>query len=197
MWTVVLLLTPVVVIAVFIWNYRRQAAAREAAEAERMKAFVEQMRGNSVVNPVPTAPAASAKVIPVQDARPVVVSGFIARASLLSTEQAALFQMLRSALQEQHVFPRVSLSAFILPAENLTGFAREARQRRLADAVVDFLVCDKTMRPVAAIHVEGANDAAAIAFAQSCVQHTGLRFIAMDMKALPKADEIRARILGT
>lgn len=32
------LLVGVVAIAVFIWNYRRQAAAREAASAERMKA---------------------------------------------------------------------------------------------------------------------------------------------------------------
>jgi hypothetical protein len=202
----IVLLMAVVAIAVLIWNYRRQVAAREAASTARMKALIEQVRGNPVVNPAPTIPAMAAKVTPavsakatpapVAQAHAVVVSGILARASLLSAEQVALFQALQSALPEYGVFPRMSLSAFIRPADNLTGFAREVQQRRLTDAVVDFLVCDKGLRPVAAVRVEDAGDAAWHALAQSCIQSTGLRYVALDSEAVPKAEEIRARVLG-
>lgn len=40
LWTTVMVVLPIVVIAVLVWNYRRQAAAREAASAERLKAFL-------------------------------------------------------------------------------------------------------------------------------------------------------------
>ena len=111
----------------------------------------------------------------------------------------AFFQTLKGALPEHEVFPRVSLSAFIQPAENLTGFAREAQQRRLADAVVDFLVCDKSMTTVAAVQcvVRTAKAAETVSFAAACVASTGVRWVEISPAALPAREEIKQRVLGT
>lgn len=202
MWTTLLLLTPVVVIAMFIWNYRRQAAAREAASAERMKAFLEQTRANSSVPPAdgllatpPAGPAAAARRVQPQP-QMQFPAGFTARARLLDVEQTALYHLLTSALPEHAVFARVSLAACMQPTEHLTGFAREAQQRRLADATVDFLVCDTTMKPLAAICLTGAGGAGTHQFVQSCVATTELRFLVIDARALPKPDDIRSRVRG-
>ena len=47
--TWLLLLLPVLVIAAVVWNYRRQAAARDAASAERMKAFLGQSNVDAIL----------------------------------------------------------------------------------------------------------------------------------------------------
>ncbi len=190
-------LLAVVVIAVFIWNYRRQAAAREAASAERMKAFLEQARANapSAANAPVNAPAPAAR-----GASPQLplAAGFTVRASLLSTEQRALHGLLKDGLPDHEIFACVSLAAFIQPAENLAGFAREAQERRLADAVVDFLVCGKSMRAVAAVQcgVRSGKAAESAAFAAACVVSTGMRWVEIKPDALPAREAVRATILG-
>ena len=198
------LLLGVVVIAVFIWNYRRQAAAREAASAERMKAFVEQARANSAANPADT-PATAVSAVPAAltparsaQSRLPLVSGFAARGPLLSAEQMALYPLLKSALPDYEVFVRVSLAAFIQADENSTGFAREAQQRRLADAVVDFLVCDKSMTAVAAVQcgARTGKTAETASFAAACVASTGVRWVEISPAALPAREEIKQRVLG-
>ena len=200
MWTWLLLLAPVVVIAAFVWNYRRQAAAREAASAERMKAFLEQTRASPSARPADrqlTTPAARpAAVARRVQPQPQIAAGFTAHARLLNAEQTALYHLLKGALPEHAVFARVSLAACLQPAEHVTGFAREAQRRQLADATVDFLVCDSTMKPVAAICLNGAGGAGAHPFAQSCVAETELRFMVIDARALPKPDDIRAQVCG-
>jgi len=198
-WLVLLVIA--VVIAVFIWNFRRQAAAREAAGAERMKAFLEQTRAD---------PAAQSALRPAQAQMPVAepaarsakpqpaVSGFIAGAPLLSPPQRTLYHLLKIGLPEHEVFACVSLAAFIQPADNPTGFAREAQERRLADAAADFLICDKTMNAVAAVQcgVRGGKAAETAAFAAACIASSGLRWVEISPDALPRREEIRQRILG-
>ena len=108
----------------------------------------------------------------------------------------AIYRLLKSALPEYEVFPRMSLSAFIQPADNLSGFAREAQARQLADATVDFLVCDIAMKPRAAVRLGDVGAAVAGPFAQVCVTNAGLRFIVMEARVLPNPDDLRARVLG-
>jgi len=204
-WWIVLL--AVAVIAVCIWTIRRQAAAREAASAERMKAFMEQARGIAPAKPAAGSVSASSSapalaVVPTTQrsapARPVDASGFAARASLLSVEQAAVYQTLKSALPECELLPHMRLQAFIQPAENLSGFAREAQQRRLADAVIDFLLCDKSLKPLAAVQcaVQPGKPAETAAFAAACVTAAGLRWLEIAPAALPERETLRARVLG-
>ncbi len=203
MLTFLLLLLGVVVIAGFVWHFRRQAAAREAASAERMKAFVDQARAEAAGRQ-PTAPppadttpaAAAAKVTRTTPAVPL--SGFTLRAPLLDAQQQALYPLLKSALPDHEILSCVSLAAFIQCAENVTGFAREAQERRLADAVADFVVCDRAMNPLAAVQCGARSGKAAekAAFAAACVAAIAVRWVEISPQALPRPDEIRAHVLG-
>jgi hypothetical protein len=200
-WLGVLLV--VVIIAVFVWNYRRQTAAREAASAERMKAFMKQARA-AAASEKPAAiarPAASpvtAATAPGAKAPLPLVSGFKARTPLMSNEQRALYAVLKSGLPDCEVLAQVSLATFIQPAENLTGFAREAQERRLIDAAVDFLVCDGSMKALAAVQCGPRSGKAAetAAFAAACVLSTGIRWVEIVPPALPRVDEIKQQVLG-
>lgn len=239
-WGTLLLLLPVVVIAVLVWNYRRQSAAREAASAERMKAFLSasgvgknpagsgEAAGNNaggngasgtvgvtgagngassapvgiskpVVAAIANTAAAPAAKSPKPQARAQVATGFTA-SPLMGATQQAVYQHLQSALPKHAVLPRMSLAAFIQPPAGLAGFALEAERRKLADATVDFLVCDAQLKPLAV--VQCACDPAApvspqTAFAAACAASTGLRWLSLSAGALPAPEVIRQRVLGT
>jgi hypothetical protein len=198
-WLGVLLV--VVIVAVFVWNYWRQTAAREAASAERMKAFLEQARATAAANPAAVeATAGALGTAPAQGTKPPLplVSGFKARAQLLSNEQRALYALLKNGLPDHEIFAQVSLAAFIQPADNLTGFAREAQERRLTDAVVDFLVCDSAMKAVAAVQCGTRSGKAAetAAFAAACVLSTGIRWVEIVPQALPPVEAVKQQVLG-
>lgn len=191
-----------VVGVVLVWNYRRQAAAREAASAERMKAFLDQARAAAGrpaerPSPPPSVIEVSIAVSPTARQQPEV-AGIALRAPLLNAEQRALHDLLKSALPHHDILACVSLAAFMTPAQNLSGFAREAQERRLADAVVDFLVCDKSMNPVAAVQCGARSGKAAgvAAFAAACVASHGLRWLEFTAQVAPGAEEIRRRVLG-
>ncbi len=196
-------LIPVVVVVALVWNYRRQAAAREAASTERMKAFMEQSGAGTNASPAlaPVAPPAARAASPktaLSTASTFVVSGISARAQLIAADQLPIYQSLKSALPEYEILPRMSLAAFLHSAENLTGFAREAQQRLLADAFVDYLVCDKSLMPLAAVRCgargSAAADATAAAFAAACVAAAGVRWVEISPPA-PR-DALRALVLG-
>ena len=197
------LLLVAVIIAVFVWSYRRQTAAREAASAERTKAFVAQARAAAASEkPAATTKTAASSVTSVtaQGAKSSLplVSGFKVRTQWLSTEQRAMHTLLKSGLPGCEIFAQVSLATIIQPAENLTGFAREAQERRLTDAVVDFLVCDGSMKAVAAVQcgLRSGKAAETTAFAAACVLSTGIRWVEIVPPALPRVDEVKQQVLG-
>ncbi|MBM3344529.1 MAG: DUF2726 domain-containing protein [Betaproteobacteria bacterium] len=191
-------------IGFFVWNYRQKAAALEAASAQRMKAFLESARAavppasNAQAHPS-TQQTAAAPAPPVRQAPPPAqVGGFGARSPLLTPEQRVLYLLLKGGLPDHEVLACVSLAALAQPAADLTGFAREAQQRRLADSVLDFVVCDKSMKGVIAVQcgTRAGKAAEQAAFAAACVAAVGMRWLEISPKALPKRDEIRALVLG-
>lgn len=207
MWTFLLLVLGVVAVAALVWNFRRQAAAREAASAERMKAFLEQARaeaGTQTPPAPPTPPAnataadASAAAKPVRLVPSAPLTGFALRVPMLNADQQALYLLLKSALPDHVIFASVSLAAFIQSADNITGFAREAQERRLTDAVADFVVCDPSMKPVAAVQCGARNGKAAetAAFAAACAAATGVRWVAFTPQALPQPQALRQQVPG-
>ena len=104
------LLVVAVVIAVFVWNFRRHAAAREAASAARMKAFLEEARakaGRSAADTPAAAPASAPAAITPQPQ----TSAFTARTQLLSPDHSLLYRLLKSGLPDHDIFARVSLAA--------------------------------------------------------------------------------------
>lgn len=202
MLTFLVLVAGVVVIGVFVWNYRRQAAAREAASAERMKAFLEQARAQAGARADAAAPASAAAAAPaaapaVAPLAPPSLSGFALRAPLLGAEQRALYLLLKVGLPDHVIFACVSLAALVQSADHVAGFAREAQARRLADAVADFVVCDKSMKPVAAVQCGARSGKAAesATFAAACAASVGLRWVELSPQAFPRPDEIKTLLL--
>lgn len=207
MLTFLLVILGVAVVAVFVWNFRRQAAAREAASAERMKAFLERARAEAAGrSPAPPAAEASASTIPaaptaakVARAQPSApVTGYVPHAPMLDAQQHALYQSLRRELPDHEIFACVSLAAFIRCADNITGFAREAQERRLGDTVADFVVCDRAMQPLAVVQCGTRNGKAEerAAFAAACAAAVGLRWVELSPEGLPQADALRGQVLG-
>lgn len=197
-----ILLIFIVVMVVFVMHFRRQAKAREAASAERMKAILDQARtsgaaGADGAKASPVTPAAA----PPREARPQAVqtvSGISLRAPLLDAEQAAVFRQLKSALPDHEMFAQVSLAAFVAPGNDVTGFAREAAARRLTDTPVDFLVCSAALTPLAAVQCGARSGKAAegAAYAQACAASLGVRWVELSPQALPPPQVLRQQVLG-
>lgn len=145
----------VVIIAIAIWSIKRKAREREAASAKRMKAMMDAMQAGKAQGK-PAAPQAI-----VQTATPAAPSPsrspstglaeFVSRSSLLDATQMDWYDALRTALPLHTVIPRASLASFARVGDAISGFEREACERRLSSATVDFLVCDKALQPLAAV----------------------------------------------
>ena len=121
-----------------------------------------------------------------------------AQAPLLNAAQLAWYRTLTRELPEHVVFAKVSLAAFVQLPEQVTGFAREAQQRRLTDAVIDFLVCDAAMRAVAAVQCSAhtGNAAQSAAFAAACVTASGVRWVEILPDTRETPETIRSLVLG-
>ncbi len=198
MLTLLLWLTPVIAIAVIVWNYQRKVAAREAASSERLKEFLskpategvtEEARPATISAPAP-APTAS------MPSRPS--TNYAVRARLLTPPQTVLYYLLKANLPDYEVLAQVSIAAFVDVPSTMSGFEREARERRLAGAVADFVVCDKSFKAVAVVQcgAREGNAAALVAFARDCGESAGLRWVEVMPDALPKREAIRQQVLG-
>lgn len=82
---------------------------------------------------------------------------FARRAPFLRQDEIQLYERLRAALKETHVFPQVAMSAFV----QHKGKSQAARNL-FAQKYVDYLVCErKTMRPLYVIELDGASHGSA------------------------------------
>lgn len=198
--TFLLWLAPVVVIAVFVWNYRKQVAAREAASERRLKEFLTQPLAEHA-----TAPAASIATPNAAPASPTRVSAssplakeYAVREGLLTPPQKVLYYLLKTHLSDHEVLTKVGAAAFLDIPARFSGFERETRERRLALALADFVVCNKAFTPVAVVQCRAGEsaDMAHLAFARECSAAAGLRWVEVVPDAMPRREEIRLRVLG-
>ena len=200
MLTWLLLLTPVIALAVIVWTYRRKMAAREAASSERLKEILSKVPADGAANdprPAPFSAAAPASTSRASTpSRPPL--DFALRERVLTPPQSVLYYLLKSNLPDHEVFAQVSVAAFIDVPAAVSGFEREARQRRLAAAVADFVVCDKSFKVVAAVQcgAREGNAADVAAFARACCESVSLRWVEVMPDALPKREAIRSIVLG-
>ena len=206
--TWLLLLLPVVAIVGLLWYYRRKAAAREALSDQRLKSFLEQSPANTNAanaataatatqpaefsGPAATAPAA----VPAATAPPP--KEYAVRAGLLTPPQRVLYYLLKTHLADHEVLAKVCAAGVIEIPSRFSGFERETRERRLALVTVDFVVCDKSFKPVAVVQCRAADagDDMHSAFARECCAAAGLRWVDVSPAALPTRETVRAVVLG-
>ena len=188
-----LALAPFIVIPVLWLNYRRKQADRERAANERWQ----QMLGKAT-----TAERLPERVV-ASDIPPAVPRAqqapYQRRPRLLDASQTLMFYLLRSGLPECEIFVRVGVDRLLsLPVDVADG--REARLRTLAQLVVDFVVCDKAMQPIAAVDLLEEEATAALTtapdFKTLCFAHSEIRYVRIPRNAMPKRHEVRALVLG-
>lgn len=183
------LLIATLLVGYAVWSYRRKAAQRAAASRERFeKIFGEFERGARAPAPAaaPARQAASA-------------AAFSARERLLSEIEASLYGLLRAGLPDHEIFAQVPLGAVIGVPEAVGGAERERRLQGLARHRLDFVVCDRNFRIVAAVELEmpgGAEEAGARRFRAECLKAAGVRLVRVDPSAPPRHETLRALVCG-
>jgi intracellular sulfur oxidation DsrE/DsrF family protein len=189
-----------------VWNFQKKTAAREAAAQQR---FAELMRGQGSASGQPaSAPAPTASAIapvPVSHAVPAApaaapaaaAAAVTARERFLGQHETLLYLLLKTGLPDHEIFANVSLAAIVaLPA---SGGEREQQLRRLAPYQLDFVVCDKSMRVIAAVDIEtaGGADAAGIQqFKADYLKRAGIRLVRVNPAAMPKRDQVRTLVVA-
>lgn len=187
------------IVAYCVWDYRRKAAERAAASMER---FTQMFEAKAIATPAPApesppkaAPVTGARVIP--GASPAAVTVLHGRERFLGKAETLLYYLLKTGIPGHEVFANVTLAAVIEPSG--ARFEQEQQLRQLSQYRLDFVVCDKNMRVVAAVELEapGGADAAGVQlFKSDNLKAAGVRLIRINPKALPRREELRAQVCG-
>lgn len=201
-----LVLIPVAALAVVVWHFKRRTRAREAAAAERLQALLGSVRQLPRTDiPATGADGVSRASTPAQPAAasvsaPAAPPLYDMRERVLTPAQTLVYFLLRTGLPEHVVFARISLAAILETGAGLSGVAREEQARRLAALTIDFVVCDRAMRPVAAIALvepeEGSLARADRESSRTRLAAAGMRLIELDAASLPRKDALRTLVLG-
>jgi len=184
---------------ILIWDFRRKAARREAASQERFEKIFKAKTPaaqTSESGPAAAQVALTAAAMPTPKT-PTAVVAFAARERFLGQPETLIYLLLETGIPDHDIFANVSLASVIAVPGG--GYDREQQLRRLSQCQVDFVVCDKSMRVVAAIEVESAADplpAGEQRFKEECFKSSGIRLIRINSAALPRRDEIRKLVAG-
>lgn len=193
-----LVLAPFIVIPFLWWNYRRKQKARERAADERWKEMLSKPARQEAEPPVAAAAAVTiATVASVATANSVTASSYRLQDRVLDQSATLTYYLLRTSLPEYEVLTRVGLDRLLTPSAEGD---RERRLRGLSQHAVDFLICDKAMRPMVAVDILDVEAPAALTaapdFKTQCLAHTGIRYVRIPRNALPKRQDMRAVVLG-
>jgi hypothetical protein len=190
------LLGAVVVVGLFIWDYRKKTARREAASKERFEQIFKSRSGAATPETVPGAVAVSPAAAPARPAEVTSSPGFTLKERFLGPPQTLVYLLLKAALPDHGVFPSVALASIV----SVTGKGmNHDQQGRLSMSLLDFVVCDRDMHVVAVIELEvmsGGEAPGMERYKVDCLRAAGVRRIALNPKSLPARDVLRNRVLG-
>lgn len=190
------LLAGAVGIGYAVWSYRRKSAEKEAASKARFEQMFDPRRAQAAPATEVTAAVSPAAAQPEKAQPAASVSG--ARERFLGPPATLAYYLLKAGLPDCEIFANVPLSAVVgAPG---SGLEREQLLRRLSQYLLDFVVCDKSMRIVAAVEMDtagGADAAGARQFKADCLKQAGVRLVRLDPAARPRRDQIRDLISGS
>ena len=194
-----LMLLPLIAIAIFWWRYRRKQADRERLANERWQQLVKNAAATGKGQPATTGPEPVA-VAARKSVSPVVSHAYSGRERLLEPADTLFYFLLRTQLPEYEVFNVVNLSR-LLAITAASGPEQERMLRGLSQHAVDFVLCDKAMRPRIAIDLLAGEAPAALTaapdFKSQCFARSGIRYVRISRTALPKRQDVRNAVLGT
>ena len=194
-----------------VWDFRRKAARREAISQERFEQIFKAKAASAFpseaslvagpaakVAPIAPTPTPTPTPIPIPIPRtPAAAPALAARERFLAQAETLIYLLLKTGIPDHEIFANVSLASVVgVPGR---GYEREQHTRRLSQYQVDFVVCDKSMRIVAAVEVESSGEglpAGEQAFKEECLKSGGIRLVRINSTALPRRDEIRRLVCG-
>lgn len=194
---VLFVLVAVAAIAYFVWDFRKKAAAREAASSQR---FAELLRAQGLASSRPEVPpaATSATGSPAPAQTPAVPAAHSPAQRFLGQAETLLYYLLKTGIPDHEVFANVPLAAVVgAPG---AGSEREQQLRRLAQYQLGFVVCSKSMSVVAVVEVESADTvetAGVQNFKAERLKQAGIRLVRLNPAALPRRDQIRTIVCGS
>lgn len=192
MWGVLFFLAAGAAVGLLVWNHHRKMQEREALSKARFEEIFKNERAGApaAADPAITAP---------KPASPALVEPAGASKRLLTQPETLVYFLLRAAMPDHIVFAKVPLPTVTGEAG---GPAAQSGARRPAP-VLDFVVCDKSMRVTAVVHLAGVAGPGAVGapgpdaiVAQRHLTAAGVRFTTIDLARMPSRSEVRARILG-
>lgn len=186
------------VAAVFVWDFRRKTARRDAASKERFdQMFRAKAAPAAELAQGETTPFVPASGLPASPVAAAIAPSFHARERFLAQPATLIYLLLKAGLPEHEIFANVPLtSVFDAPGK---GYEREQQLRRLQQYHADFVVCDKNMRIMAALELEqagGVTPGGEARFREECFRAAGIRLVRINPAAPPRRDEIRALVRG-
>lgn len=181
-----LLLAPFVAIPILWWHHRGRMAARDNMSDARWQEIVASKADSAVV------PGAAPVTMP---PHPV----FARRERLLDPSQTLVYYLLKMSLPDHEVMSQVGLTCVLAVRTEIPDSEREQRLRSLGQHLVDFVICNKALQPVAVIDLPLQEPSAltpALDIKTRSLSEAGIRYLRLSRKALPKREAVRALVLG-
>jgi hypothetical protein len=166
---------------------------QKSPKSDDLEQFIAAYRRDKAQAAAPGAAAAAAPPAPAAPA--LAVAAIKPKVSFLAGPNKLLFLVLRTALPDHLIFPNVRLA----DAVQVAGQPPTPQQRaQLAQARVDFVICNKELAVVALIDITDGNRADDVLKRQLEPQlaAAGGRYLRIAPNAVPKPAEVRALVCG-
>lgn len=185
------------IVAYLIWDYRRKAAQRAQVSAERLTAILGQADPMAAAMAGVRGEANPARIEPTAQPLTPAAMPYVSRERVLGPPETLLYLLLKTGMPDYHVFAQAALRGILDVAPSAAAYARNEHLRRLASHAVDFLVCDRALRPVAVIEIVGTGERNAASVAREAwIKAAGLHYLALQPNALPRKEALRAMVLA-
>ena len=207
-----LFLLPIAAIAYIIWDHKRKRASREAASAGRIEELIAVAAKTtpaetsvapasdvqSAITPSATSGVAASASAAAPSPGASIPAAYALRERLLSPPQTLLYYLLRTGLPDYVVFAQTPVALVLEPGAGLAAYAREEQARIFARQSVDFVIADKSTRPIAVVKLAAAAEAqhASLSLLRTWFAAVGVRYVELDPAALPRREAVRAVVLG-
>lgn len=124
-------------------------------------------------------------------------AGMYRSRKLMTDNEEEFFGRLVVALPDHYVFPQVAMSALLQTASS-NGKKAHGDRLRIAQQVVDYVVCTKRCEVVAVVELDDrTHSRAKDQLRDSRLEQGGIRTVRFQARDKPKVGAIRAIVLGT
>jgi hypothetical protein len=177
-----------------VYKIRRVTQEQRQRSAERESSLMLALQKGSSARPIAAAGAAKPK--PAAPPAPGVHGALVRRSNILTDAQRLLYPVLRAALPEHLIMAHVRIVDLLEPES--AGSVQDGRLRELLQERLDFVVCDSTLVPVAAVvvYAHGIANVPDESRKTEALRELGLRFLRLRADSLPDPVATRNLVLS-